>query len=143
MLRNRLLALPVLVLALSALVMTGCSDSGGSSTIAADDVEFGKGSIPDAIPSDFPLPRGVVIGSYLVDRVNRRSEVELRVPSEADVVAQFFGIGLVNNGYVVDENTNEGGRWLIKFRRDDLRGEVILSSPGAGITQAVIEVNDV
>ena len=141
MLRSRRLVGAIAVATAVVLTAAACGD-GGTTTVGADDVEFGEGTIPSAIPDDFPVPNGAVIGSYLVDRINRRSEVELRVPSEVEVVAQFYNLGLVNAGYVVEESASDGRRWTIAFRRDQLQGEVALSLADAGITQAVIEVND-
>ncbi len=134
----RLLAAAV---ALTALV-AACGDSGGEGSTGTGRVVFGEGELPATVPSDFPIPAGAVIGTTLVDGINIRTEAEMRVPSEIDVVAQFFSVGFVNNGYVVGDNSNDGTRWRIEFRRNGVDGEVVLTPAGSGVTQVVVVVND-
>ncbi len=138
---ERLLVTAALV---AAVVLVGACDDdgdGGDGTGTGPVVSFGEGSVPDQFPEDFPLPPGAVIGSTLVDGRNVKTEMELRVRQEMADVAQFFTVNLVSNGFVIDDSSQDGTRWTLEFRRDRLTGSLVITSPSAGVSQAVVTLN--
>ncbi len=127
--------------ALFAVVGAACGDDGGGDGTGPD-VSFGSGSIPDPVPEDFPIPPGAIIGSTLVDRINNRTELEMRLRDDQATTAQYFTVNLVNRGFVIDDSRQEtGGRWVIDFRRADLRGSVLIIVAAPGSSQVVLDLN--
>lgn len=97
--------------------------------------------MPESFPRDFPVPAGAVILSTLIDRVNHRSEVNMNVRSELVTAVQFFQVGLVNQGYVVERSERgDGDEWLIEFTRGELRGTIEITH-GAGLSVVQIHLN--
>lgn len=117
-------------------VAAACGDDAGPE----DSVVFGSGSMPSTFPRDFPVPANAVIGSTLVDRVNHRSEVNMNVPVDLVSAVQFFQVGLVNQGYVVDRSEGGGTEWSIEFLRGELRGDIEFTH-GAGLTVIIVTLN--
>ena len=132
MMATRVLALVVVLAVLGG----GCGDTSGESVV------FGEGEIPAAIPDDFPLPPGAVIGPTLVDKINGKSEFEFRASLDFEVLVQFFSVGLVEVGYVIDESSGDLISWGIDFRRGSLEGAVQMRALTPGASQGVVTVND-
>ncbi len=105
-------------------------------------VRLGEGEIPAAIPDDFPLPEGAVIGATVVDRDRGRTEMTVQAPMEPAGLARFYGIELVNLGYVIDASSGDDEQWRIEFRRGLLEGSIDMQAVEAGVSEAVVEVND-
>jgi hypothetical protein len=124
------------LLALLFVAIASCGDSTG------DTVIFGEGSIPSAVPGDFPLPADAVIGSTLVDNINTKSEFEFRTSTDLGLLVQFLSVRLVEAGYVIDESNGDIASWGLTFRRGSLVGEANLRSLGDGVSQGVVTVND-
>ncbi len=136
---ERLLVTAALVVSVAFVGACDGDGNGGGSTEPV--VSFGEGSIPDQFPEDFPLPPGAVIGTTLVDGRNAKTEMELRMRQEIADVAQFFTVNLVSSGFVIDSSSQEGTRWTLEFRRDRLTGSLVITSPNAGVSQAVVTLN--
>ena len=137
--RSRLWTL-LFVAALAALMVlaAGCGDDTPAST---DPVVFGEGEVPGSVPRDFPIPDGAVIGSTLVDHINNRTEVEIRMRFDLATTEQFFNVELVNVGYLVPTSRDTGlGLWEMEFIKGDLLGTIIIRDLG-DVVQAVVEVN--
>ncbi len=133
-----------LVLAVAVLVMlaAACGDDGGTTTTDGNaNVIIGSGEIPDSVPEDFPFPAGSLIGSTLVDRINTRTEVEVRTPAQFADVVQFWNINLVNSGYVIGESNGGETRWTIEFSKGATAGTVTIVAADVSITQSVVELN--
>ena len=122
---------------LLVVAVAACGDSGTSGTVV-----FGEGQIPEAIPSDFPLPGDAAIGSTLVDTVNSRSEFEFRTATDLEVLVQSLSVLMVELGYVITDSSGDVATWGIDFRRNGLEGTAQLRSLGPGFSQGVITVND-
>lgn len=117
---------PVTAALLAAALVAACGNGGGP----AEAVVAGEGSMPKAFPRDFPVPGDAVIGATLIDRPNHRSEANLTMESDMVSAVQFFLIGLVNRGYVVERSEGDDAAWLIEFVRGELRGSVEIDMPG-------------
>jgi hypothetical protein len=132
--RSRLAS--VVLLTAFVFVAASCGDDAGPE----DSIVFGQGSIPSTFPSDFPVPGGAVIGSTLIDRVNNRSEARLTMRSDLVASVQFFQVGLVNQGYVVERSEGDSGSWHIEFVRGELRGEITLILD-SGVSSVFVRIN--
>lgn len=108
---------------------------------ALDDSGPATGVIPDEMPDAIPIPRGAVIGESSVDASRQQVTVELTTAGSLVDAVSTHTIGLVSNGYVVNESIAQGEGWLIRFRRLDLRGTIELSPVESGIS-SVITVRD-
>ncbi len=135
------LLLAAAVLAAATFLGACNGDGEGDNGTTAPVVSFGEGSVPDQFPEDFPLPPGAVVGTTLVDGVNSRTEMELRVRQDIADVAQFFTVNLVSNGFVIDDSNQDGTRWTLDFRRDRLTGSLVITTPSIGVSQAVVTLN--
>ncbi|MCP3997586.1 MAG: hypothetical protein GY722_21365 [bacterium] len=124
-----------------AILGAGCSDDTNTTTtagsVAADDVVFGQGALPDTIPSYFPLPAGTAIGSTMVIR-DGLTEVVIRVSAVQGVTAQFFNQSLPEEGFTVDRSEADGNGWVIDFSDGDAKGTLDITEPQEGISQAVL-----
>ena len=106
-----------------------------------DPVTFGEGEIPSSVPDDFPIPAGAEIGTTLVDRVNNRTEFRLTVRSDPTSAVQFFQVGLVNNGYLVESSDGNQVQWEIVFSKgQDLSGSILFTAPANDLVAAVVSM---
>ncbi|MEX2323295.1 MAG: hypothetical protein WEA29_05940 [Acidimicrobiia bacterium] len=124
-----------LLLLVVAIVAVGCG--GGAEP---EPIEIGSGSLPSSMPRDFPIPADAVIGSTLIDRVNHRTEVTVTMQQEMVPVVQYFQVGLVNAGYVVNRSEGDGSRWTIEFSKGELLGTIDINY-NTGVAVLFIEVN--
>jgi len=86
------------------------------------------------------LPPNAVIGTTMIDRVNHRSEMSLQIDAELVAAVQFFNVGLVNQGFVVESSEGSAITWTIIFSRGEVTGSVVLQTQG-DVSQAVAGVN--
>ena len=131
-----------MMIAVLALLLVGAAcgdDDGGTGTTEA--VVFGEGTIPESVPDDFPIPAGSVVGTTLVDKINNRTEFRLTIRADATSTVQFFQVGLVNQGYVIDSSTGNSTEWTVTFSNGELRGTIFTTPQGPGLTTSVISVN--
>jgi hypothetical protein len=135
--QGRLAVLLVLLLVVSALA--ACGDDGSSTTGPA--VSFGEGDVPPSFPEDFPIPSGAIIGSTLVDTINDRSEMEIRIGAAGQAVAEFYLEELPASGYEITSDTTETRLRMIGFADGDLVGAVVIAEADPSVTRAVIEIN--
>ncbi len=133
---GRRLALIALAL---VVVVAACGDDGGSESIEA--IVFGEGVIPESVPDDFPIPANAVVGTTLVDKINNRTEFRLTLQADITATIQFFQVGLVNKGYVVDSSDGTAAEWTLRFSDGTLTGTVFITSPSPEISAAVVSVN--
>lgn len=126
----------ILALLVVPILLISCDDGG------TEPVRFGKGEIPGSVPADFPVPPNGVIGATMVDTINHRTEFSVNVESDLLSLVQFFTIGLVNEGYVVDRSGSlSQTTWEIGFSRGELSGTILVNSDGGGLSQAVVSMN--
>lgn len=135
MMHRPFLLRPVTAAVLAAALVAACGNGGGP----AESVVAGEGAMPETFPRDFPVPGDAVIVATLIDRPNHRSEANLIVESDMVSTVQFFLIGLVNRGYVVQRSEGDDAGWSIEFLRGELRGwvEIDMSGEVAHIRVAV------
>lgn len=137
--RGILVALVVVALIVSA---AACGDDdGGGGTGTTDAIVFGEGTIPPAVPDNFPVPSNAVVGSTLIDKVNNRSEFRLTIPADATSAVQFFEVGLVNQGYVINSSEGNAAEWTIAFSDGELKGTVFSTPQGQAVTTVVVSIN--
>ena len=131
-----------MTIAVLALLLVGaaCGDDGGV-TGSTEAIVFGEGTIPESVPDDIPIPPNSVVGTTLVDKVNNRTEFRLTIRAEATATVQFFQVGLVNQGYVINSSEGNAAEWTLTFSNGELRGTIFTTSQGQGLTTSVISVN--
>jgi hypothetical protein len=117
---------PVTAAVLAVALVAACGSGEGT----AEPVVAGEGSMPETFPRDFPVPGEAVLGPTLIDRPNHRSEATLTVESDLVSTVQFFLVGLVNRGYVVERSVGDDAGWSIEFVRGELRGSVEIEMLG-------------
>ena len=130
--------LRVVALALIGVVLVACSGDGSTGTTEA--VTFGEGEIPATVPDDFPIPPNAVIGTTLIDRINNNTEFRLTLRSDPTSAVQFFQVGLVNQGYVVDSSEGNQVQWSIEFSRGQLTGDILFTAPQNDLTAVVVSL---
>ena len=128
-------------LALALMVISGCSILSGSDE-SGSGIDLGEGSPPGAFPADFPMPPNAAVGSTLVDPEAHRSEMTMQVGSPLSVTVQFFTVGLVNGGFVVENSDGDAQKWTIVFSREALRGTIVVSALGDS-SQVLATVNSI
>lgn len=126
--------LPVAVVA--ALLVTTVACDGDSDPGAGN----GDGELPASFPRDFPVPTDAVVVSTLVDAAAHRSGATITVTSDLVSAVQFFQVGLVNRGYVVNRSEGDADTWRIEFVRGELYG-VIDMDHGGGVTTVLVTIN--
>lgn len=133
---------PLAALLALLFVVSACGDDEPAGTTQA--LTFGEGEIPSSVPDDFPIPAGSVVGNTMVDKVNNRTEFALTLRTDPTSAVQFFQVGLVNQGYVVDSSEGNQALWEIKFSRgQDLTGSIVFSAPQNELVAAVISLTGV
>jgi len=127
------------VLLVGAMVVSACGDDEVTGTTEA--VVFGEGVIPESVPADFPRPGDSVVGTTLVDKINNRTEYGLSVTADATSTVQFFQVGLVNQGYIIDSSEGNSAEWLLDFSKGELQGSIFFTPQSDTVTTAVIRFN--
>jgi hypothetical protein len=127
------------------LAFTACSDDAATSeTVAnsgAPDVEFLDGELPEALPSDFPIPAEAGIGTGMINRTTGQIELILRIPAAVPAVVEFFEANFEARDYTVTSSQAEGASgWTVAFEKDGATGSVDMSPVGDQLTQLVIRV---
>jgi len=131
---------PLAVLLALMFVVSACSDDEPAGTTEA--ITFGEGEIPSSVPDDFPIPAGSVVGTTLVDKINHRTEFRLTMRSDPTSAVQFFQIGLVNEGYVVDSSEGNQSLWTIEFSKgQELSGSILFTAPQNDLVAAVVSLS--
>lgn len=124
-----------IALVVVAAIAVGCGDGA-----EPEPIEIGDGTLPSTMPRDFPIPPDGVIGATLIDRVNHRTEVTVTMQQEMVPVVQYFQVGLVNAGYVVNRSEGDRSRWTIEFAKGELLGSIDINY-NTGVAVVFIEVN--
>jgi hypothetical protein len=101
-------------------------------------VVFGRGSMPDTVPEDFPLPDQAVIGSTLIDRTRGVTEVVVTFPTGVTAVSDFYATNLEALGYTVNSSSGSDAEWVITFSKDALTGEARIMPGGNGLSSGTI-----
>ncbi len=130
----------VAVLIVTMMVVTACGND-DAVTRSTEAVVFGQGSIPEAVPDDFPIPSNAVVGTTLVDKINNRSEFRLTVQADLTSTVQFFQIGLVNQGYIISSSEGSSTEWIMSFSDGEIDGQILSTPQGQGLSVSVISVN--
>lgn len=126
---------------LAWVVLAGACGDGDPVTGSTEAVTFGEGSIPPSVPDDIPIPNGAVVGTTLVDKANNRTEFRLTIPSDVIAVVQFFQVGLVNQGYIINSSEGNAAEWTLTFSNGPLRGTIFSTPQGDSVTTSVVSVN--
>ncbi len=121
-------------------VMAACSDD-GAATGTTEAVVFGEGVIPESVPDDFPIPSNSVVGTTLVDKINNRTEFRLTVVADITSTVQFFQVGLVNQGYIINSSEGNATEWTLTFSDGDLQGQIFTTPQSDSVTTSVVSVN--
>jgi hypothetical protein len=130
---------PFVALVALTFVVAACGDDEPSGT--TESIVFGEGELPDSVPDDFPIPIGSQVGSTLVDKVNNRTEFTLTIRSDPTSAVQFFQVGLVNEGYVVESSDGNQALWELTFSRgQDLDGSIVFTAPQDDLVAAVVRI---
>ena len=95
------------------------------------------GVIPAEMPDGFPIPAGAVIGESTVDPDRNLTTVDLTTYGSLVDAVSTHTIGLVSNGYVVEESIAQGDGWEIRFSRLDMRGTIELRPGADGISSSI------
>ncbi len=103
-------------------------------------IVLGSGSIPDTMPSEFPVPAEAVVGSTLIDRNRNLTEVVMRVPAGVEAAAGFFTTNLPNRGYTVDSSTGDASRWDIALSGGGITGTIVVTLGSQDVSQVVVRV---
>ncbi len=112
---------------------------GSNQGAGSQDVEFTDGTIPESLPSDFPLPAQGVIGTGMINRTSGQTELIVRVPAPVPAVVEFFESNFEARGYEVTASEAEGAEgWTMSYEKDDISGTLDLSLVGEQITQVVL-----
>ena len=144
-----LISFSVLLVAVSLVIgaCTGDTDvSDDTSTTAApsddsgESVVFGKGTMPDTVPGDFPFPAEAVIGSTLIDRNRGLTEVVTPYPANVEQIVSFFETNLAGAGFTIVSSDGSEVDWEIEFERDGLSGSVLIELAGTNVAQGVIRM---
>ena len=134
------MARSILALLAVTLLLGACSDSDNGTTTQGT-VVFGEGEIPESFPDDFPIPDRSRVGGFLVDTINNRSEVVLRVQSTVPELAVFYEDSLPSAGFTVESSVETPTRWTITFREGELMGEISMTQPDSALANVVVEIN--
>ncbi len=124
------------VMALSA---CGGDDAATTTVDPSEDVVFGSGSLPESMPSDFPVPAEAVIGSTLMVRSAGTTEVIMRLPVEVPAAASYFEQNLDARGFDVTVSTSSTDSSVtVEIARDDLSGTIDLRQATPQVTEAIM-----
>ena len=139
--------LAILMISL-ALLSAGCSSSTTINTGTeaparttvdpAASVVFGSGSVPETIPTGFPIPEGAVIGSTLIDRNRELTEMMVRVSADIEALTSFYDTNLPGRGFTVDSSAKEGAGWKLEFSSPAGAGAVEITNEGQGLARAFV-----
>jgi hypothetical protein len=143
--RPLLLATIVVVL---ATVLVGCTGGSSDTTTSTStsvsgtdqDLVFGRGEVPDTVPADFPIPEQAQIGATLVNRSTGLTEMVVTYPANVPEVAANYETNLEALGYTVESSSGTDTQWSITFSRDDLSGDITLSSAGTSLSSGTIRL---
>ncbi len=122
----------------STTITTGTEAPATTTVDPAARVIFGSGSVPETMPTEFPIPDGAVIGSTLIDRNRDLTEMIVRVTSDVAALTDFYATNLPGRGFTVDFSEKEGAGWKLEFSSEAGAGTVAISDGGRGVAQAVV-----
>lgn len=118
--------------------VAACGDDGD----ARSGIEFGRGTLPETVPEDFPIPDVAVINSTLIDWDRNRTEVNMVFPAELSEVARYFDENLANRGYLVQSSTGSESAWSLDFSKERLQGDIALAAQTSNATVVTVEFID-
>lgn len=101
-------------------------------------VEFGSGSIPETLPSEFPVPVEAVIGTTLVDRTRNNTEVILTVPADVLDAKTYFEENLPGRNFEIAKTEGTDSDWLIEFVGAGGTGTIVIDTGGPGVSVIVV-----
>jgi len=122
----------------STTIVTGTEAPSTTTTDPAASVVFGSGSVPETMPTEFPIPEGAVIGSTLIDRNRDLTEMIVRVPADIEALTDFYDTNLPGRGFTVDSSAKEGAGWKLEFSSPAGAGAVEITIGGQGLSQALV-----
>lgn len=129
---------------LSLSLVVGACD-GSSATITteagASSVVFGRGSVPDPVPSSFPIPDEAVVGATLVDTNRGLTEMILTFPAEVDAVVAYYEENLPVRGYEIAASAGTETEWQIEGEGEGVHLLVTFRAGGNGVASATVELS--
>jgi len=141
----RSIAIALALLAI-ALIATSCDDSSTETTTSTVDpsaVVFGRGSIPETVPSSFPVPDQARVGATLVDANRVLTEMILTFPADTTAVVDYFEENLPPRGYEITTSDGTDAEWLIEFTGDGLEGVIRVKTGGSGVSAATVQLTEI
>jgi hypothetical protein len=140
----RSLALAAVLLAV-ALTVNACDNSSVETTVTTTDhsgVVFGRGSVPAAVPSSFPVPDQARVGATLVDANRGLTEMILTFPADTAAVTDYYAANLPQRGYEITTSDGTDAEWLIEFTGEGLVGVIRVKSGGSGVSAATVQLTE-
>jgi hypothetical protein len=116
---------------------TTTTEAGGSSVV------FGRGSVPETVPSTFPIPDEAVVGATLVDANRGLTEMILNFPADVDAVVAYYEEILPARGYEIGASAGTETDWQIDGEGEGVRLVVTVRTFGNGVASATIELRTI
>jgi len=127
-----------------ALIATACdSPSDESTTIDASGVVFGRGTIPETVPTSFPVPDEARVGATLIDSNRNLTEMILTFPANVDAVVDYYEENLPARGYEISTSEGTDADWLIEFNGDGVEGVLRVKTGGSGLAAATVQLTEI
>jgi hypothetical protein len=131
---------------LSLLLVAGACDGPSAPTTteaAASSVVFGRGSVPDTVPSSFPIPDEAVIGATLVDANRGLTEMILNFPADVDAVVAYYEENLPARGFEIGASAGTETEWQIEGEGEGVSLLVTVRTFGNGVASATVELSTI
>ncbi len=141
--RQFALAFAVLAVALIATACDSPSDESTTTTIDASGVVFGRGTIPETVPTSFPVPDEARIGATLVDSNRSLAEMILTFPANVDAVVAYYEENLPARGYEISTSEGTDADWLVEFNGDGVEGVLRVKTGGSGVAAATVQLTEI
>ena len=144
------LRIPLLVVLVAlGIVLAACSGESSDTTTTTEATTttvdtsdqalvLGRGTVPDTVPDDFPIPEQAVIGATLIDRTRGLTEVVITYPANVDDVAAYYATNLEVLGYAITDADGNDAERILAWERDEMTGEVIIEIGGSGVSQGIL-----
>lgn len=140
----RLFALALAVLAVALIAACDSpADEATTTTIDASGVVFGRGTIPETVPTSFPVPDEARVGATLIDSNRNLTEMILTFPANVDAVVDYYEENLPARGYEITTSEGTDADWLIEFNGDGIDGVLRVKTGGSGVAAATVQLTEI
>jgi hypothetical protein len=141
-LRNRQIAIALVVVSVGY-VAAGCGESSAETTTTVEsDVVFGRGSVPETVPDSFPIPEEAVVGATLVDTSRGLTEMILTFPADTSSVVRYYEENLPLHGYEITRSEGSETEWRIDFTEEEVDGVIRVQTGGIGVAAATVQFTE-